>query len=545
MNLSDDLARDLACNRINRRQALWLLGAGSVGATLALQGCGISPVTGKSILVGMSEAQERAIDAELSPHQFSQDLGAVQDAGVNAYVAGIGRGLDKRSHRPGMPYSYRVLNANYINAYTFPGGAVGVTRGILAELNDEAELAALLGHELGHVNARHAAQRQGQSLLAQAVIAGVSIAAQDNEWGAIAGLGSQIGASALLSSYSRDNEREADALGQDYMVKAGYPAGGMTELHQLLVNQEKSAPGMLETMFSSHPMSVERRDSARHAAATRYAASAKASPQRERFMDSTAAIRRIKPTINDCKRGETAMSAKDYAKAQTHFRSAVRRSNTRTPRSASTRRKPRRTSSPACWRCRCAIQGGPTRPSMPSTAACRATPAWCFSKEWRWKVWANASVPRASTTATCSSPSRAAPRSTHTRGSRRGAICASHHLQPELGARVQQPADHVVGKTAAHYQLPAFPGWAAQCHGGLGEYRSDCLAGRKALCMHVVRGRFHQHLARLLSAQAQQRLPGADVHQRVMSILRVQRRTQSQFGGVRLTFGDDDQPLVG
>lgn len=325
MSFSDELARDLARNRITRRQALWLLGAGTAGAALALQGCSVSPVTGKSILVGMSEAQERAVDAELSPHQFSQDLGAVQDAGVNAYVAGIGRDLDQRSHRPSMPYSYRVLNANYINAYTFPGGAVGVTRGILAELDDEAELAALLGHELGHVNARHAAQRQGQSLLAQAVIAGVSVAAQDSEWGAIAGLGSQLGASALLSSYSRDNEREADALGQDYMVKAGYPASGMTQLHQLLVDQEKHAPGLLQTMFSSHPMSVERRDTARHAAATRYAASARANPRRERFMDSTVAIRRIKPTIDDCKHGETAMSTKDYRKAQTHFRAAVQR----------------------------------------------------------------------------------------------------------------------------------------------------------------------------------------------------------------------------
>jgi predicted Zn-dependent protease len=325
MSFSDDLARHLTHNRITRRQALWLIGAGSAGAALALQGCGVSPVTGKSILVGMSEAQERAVDAELSPHQFSQDLGAIQDAGVNAYVASIGSGLDRLSHRPAMPYSYRVLNANYVNAYTFPGGAVGVTRGILAELNDEAELAALLGHELGHVNARHAAQRQGQSLLAQAVIAGVNVAAQDSEWGAIAGLGSQIGASALLSSYSRDNEREADALGQDYMVKAGYPASGMTALHQLLVNQEQRTPGMLETMFSSHPMSVERRDTARHAAATRHAASARANPRRERFMDSTAAVRRIKPTIDDCKHGETAMSAKDYRKAQTHFRSAVQR----------------------------------------------------------------------------------------------------------------------------------------------------------------------------------------------------------------------------
>lgn len=326
MSFSDDLARSLETNRISRRQALWLLGAGALGASsLSLQGCAASPVTGKNILVGMSEGQERAIDAQVSPHQFSQDLGAVQDAALNSYVAGLGRELHVRTHRPDMPYSYRVLNANYVNAYTFPGGAMGVTRGIVTELQSEAELAALLGHELGHVNARHAAQRQGQTMLAQAAMAGVNIAAKDSQWGALAGLGSQIGASALLSGYSRDNEREADALGQEYMVRAGYPATGMTALHQLLVTEEKAAPSLLETMFSSHPMSAERRDTARHLAATKYAASAGANPGRERFMDNTAELRRIKPTIDACKNGETAMARKDLNTAERQFQTALGR----------------------------------------------------------------------------------------------------------------------------------------------------------------------------------------------------------------------------
>nr|MBL8455169.1 M48 family metalloprotease [Zoogloeaceae bacterium] len=324
MSFCDELARSLETNRVTRRQALWLLGAGALGGgVLSLQGCAASPVTGKQILVGMSEGQERAIDAQASPHQFSQDLGAVQDGALNAYVAGLGRDLHRRSHRPAMPYSYRVLNANYVNAYTFPGGAMGVTRGIVTELNDEAELAALLGHEIGHVNARHAAQRQGQTLLAQAAMAGVNIAAKDAQWGALAGLGSQIGASALLSSYSRDNEREADALGQEYMVRAGYPATGMTALHQMLVNEEKSKPSLLQTMFASHPMSVERRDTARMLAATRYAASAGANPGRERFMDNTAGLRKLKPTIDACKNGESAMARKDLAGAERQFQAAL------------------------------------------------------------------------------------------------------------------------------------------------------------------------------------------------------------------------------
>lgn len=319
----EQLARNLERNRLTRRQALWLLGAGCVAG--GLSGCTTSPVTGQSILVGMSEADEKAVDARVSPHQFSRDLGAVQDEAVNRYVAEVGGRLDDAVHRPGMPYSYRALNANYVNAYTFPGGAMGVTRGILVELDDEAELAALLGHELGHVNARHVAQQQGRSLLAQVAVTGLNVAARDSSWGSLVALGGQIGASALLSGYSRDDEREADALGQEYMVRAGYPAAGMVRLHQLLVDQEKEAPSLVQTMFSSHPMSGERRDTAQRMAETRYAASRGRDAQRQRFMDSTAGLRKLKPTIDDLKHGETAMAKKDYRAAEDRFTAAVKR----------------------------------------------------------------------------------------------------------------------------------------------------------------------------------------------------------------------------
>jgi len=161
---------------------------------------------------------------------------------------------------------------------------VGVTRGILVELDNEAELAALLGHELGHVNARHAAQRQGQAMIAQVAMTGANI----------------IGSA------------------------AGYPASGMVGLQQLLVDQQKSSPGMLQTMFSTHPMSSERRDTARQLAEGKYAASNQRDPGRERFMDSTAELRRIKPCIDACQNGETALAGKQYAKAEEQFRLALK-----------------------------------------------------------------------------------------------------------------------------------------------------------------------------------------------------------------------------
>lgn len=314
------LADRLSRNRLSRRDALWLFGA----ATASLQGCAVSPVTGERILVGMSEGQEQAIDQQQAPHQFSQDLGEIQNAPVNDYVRDIGQRLHAGTHRPDMPYSYRVLNANYVNAYTFPGGAMGVTRGIMVDMDDEAQLAALLGHELGHVNARHSAQRQGQAMLTQTVLAGVNAAAANSGWAPLIGLGSQVGASAMLSSYSRSNEHEADALGQAYMVQAGYPATGMTRLHEMLVAQEGTAPSALATMFSSHPMSADRRDRAREAAETTYADSIKASVRRERFMDSTASLRQIKPAIQACQKGESAMSAKKLDEASSQFRAALK-----------------------------------------------------------------------------------------------------------------------------------------------------------------------------------------------------------------------------
>lgn len=322
--LHDDLSADLARGRLSRRHALWLLGASASATTLAaLQGCAQSPVTGERILVGMSESQERATDAQYAPHQFSEDLGPVQDDALNRYVSGLGTQLQPHTHRPQMPYSVRVLNANYVNAYTFPAGAMGVTRGILVNLQDEAELAALVGHEMGHVNARHAAQRSGQSLLANVALMGVALMA-DESWAGAALVGGQIGASALLSSYSRDNEREADALGQEYVVRAGYPASGMTRLHRLLVDQDAAAPSLLQTMFSSHPMSTERVATAERLAQTQYASTLSRPTRRERFMDETAALRRIKPTIDACQQGETAMSRRQLPAAQSAFAQAIR-----------------------------------------------------------------------------------------------------------------------------------------------------------------------------------------------------------------------------
>lgn len=319
------LPERLGRGKLSRRDLLWLISVTSgAAATATLQGCAKSPVTGESILVGMSEKQERSIDKEVAPHQFSQDLGALQDRASNRYVSQVGGAMAGLTHRPSMPYNFRVLNANYVNAYTFPGGAMGLTRGIMADLDNEAQLAALLGHELGHVNARHAAQRQGASMVAQVAVVGVNIAASGSKWGQVTGLASQLGASAMLSKYSRDNEREADALGQEYMVRAGYPATGMIGLHKLLVSKKQREPNLLETMFSSHPMASERVQTAKLLAESKYKASLNGPLMRDRYMDNTAHIRRIKPTIKACQKGEVLAAKKQLPQAEQQFSAALR-----------------------------------------------------------------------------------------------------------------------------------------------------------------------------------------------------------------------------
>ena len=151
---------------------------------------------------------------------------------------------------------------------------------------------------------------------------------------AVAGLGdfagyasqiTQVGASALLASYSRDDEREADALGMEYMTRAGYSAEGMVGLMDILRKEAREQPSMIETMFASHPMSDERYATAQKTAATRYAASRSAKLRRERYMDNTASLRAIAPAIEAERRGETLLASRKVGDAEREFATALKR----------------------------------------------------------------------------------------------------------------------------------------------------------------------------------------------------------------------------
>lgn len=297
-----------------------------LGAGITLNSCAVNPVTGKNQLMMVSQDQEVAMDQSQSPYQFSTDYGAAQDQGLNAYVTEVGKKLAILTHRPQMPYSFRCVNATYINAYAFPGGSIAVTRGILLKLSNEAELAALLGHELGHVNARHSAQQISKSTVSSIFVSGIAaaIGTQSQGLGDVVTKLGMLGQGALLARYSRDNEREADALGNEYMVKAGYSSKGFVGLMAILNDLNKTKPSSTDLLFSTHPMSDERYDTAVAKSSNPYGYSSGFPLNTERYMDKTVSLRAKKNAIEALQEGDRYMAKKDYQTAETQFAKAIR-----------------------------------------------------------------------------------------------------------------------------------------------------------------------------------------------------------------------------
>jgi predicted Zn-dependent protease len=288
-------------------------------------GCAANPVTGKKQLMLVSREQEIQMDRQYAPMHLSSDYGKVQDLGLNQYVDSVGQSMAAKTHRPDMPYSFRVVNATYVNAYAFPGGTIACTRGIMLALENEAELAALLGHELGHVNARHSAEQMSKGMITQTVVGGLAVLAgtQGAAYGQVASQLGSIGAGALLASYSRDNEREADDLGMRYMVGSGYNPQGMVGLMDVLRSMSKHKPSTIDLMFATHPMSDERYQTAVTTVRKKYAAAGDMTLQRDRYMDHTAKLRRQREAVEALQDGEKELYQKKFDRAEAKFGRAL------------------------------------------------------------------------------------------------------------------------------------------------------------------------------------------------------------------------------
>ena len=241
---------------LNKVVRLALLAA---AATAGLTGCSSNPVTGTPDLVFQSEAGEIQKSKEVHPMLLQQFGGQYDDQQIAQYVNEVGQRAAKASQRPELTYTFTVLDSEEINAFTTGGGYVYITRGIMNYLNNEAELEAVLGHEIGHVCARHPVRQQSKSTLAGIGAAAVGIFTGSAD---LAGLANYAGA-ALVSGYGRDQELEADRLGAEYLVKTGYSPQHMVDVVRLLKNQElveiqrareeNRKPHVYHGVFASHP----------------------------------------------------------------------------------------------------------------------------------------------------------------------------------------------------------------------------------------------------------------------------------------------------
>lgn len=281
----------------------------------SLTGCAVNPVTGKNQLSFVSPEQEVAIGAKnYEPSQQSQGGRYTVDPELTVYVNQVGKKLAAVSDRPQLPYEFVVLNNDVPNAWALPGGKMAINRGLLVELKDEAQLAAVLGHEIVHAAARHGASQQTQNILISTgvLVAGAAAATQDSEYAGLAVGAVGIGANAWMSKYSRSHELEADRYGIDYMIRAGYDPMGAVELQETFVKlSEGRQTNWLEGLFASHPPSQER------VAANRAMAQAHPGGVRNKaaFDRAMAQVRKDQPAYANYTKALKAANDKNYTNA--------------------------------------------------------------------------------------------------------------------------------------------------------------------------------------------------------------------------------------
>ncbi len=224
--------------------------AAALAGLLLLAACAVNPVTGERQFVLMTESQEIQMGRE-ADRDIVASMGLVPDERLQAYVSELGMTMAGASERPDLPWTFRVVDDPLINAFALPGGFIYVTRGILAHFESEAELVGVLGHEIGHVTARHSVSRISKTQLAAGVWGMGSVLVPElRDYEALAGVGLQL----AFLKFSRDDERQSDRLGVRYMAQAGYDPGELSEVMGMLarVTSGEDGSGPPEWL-STHP----------------------------------------------------------------------------------------------------------------------------------------------------------------------------------------------------------------------------------------------------------------------------------------------------
>ena len=217
-------------------------------ALLLFASCSRNPVTGKKELMLMSEGQELALGKESDP-SIVAEYGLYNNPSLQAFINEKGKEMAAISHRPNLPYDFKILDSPVVNAFAVPGGYVYFTRGIMGHFNNEAEFAGVLGHEIGHIAAKHSAKQYSQQMITQVLFIGGLLVSKDfRNFADVA----QQGIGLLFLKFSRDHETESDKLGVEYSSKVGYDAHQMAGFFKTL-KRLSGEDGNVPTFLSTHP----------------------------------------------------------------------------------------------------------------------------------------------------------------------------------------------------------------------------------------------------------------------------------------------------
>ncbi len=288
----------------------------------AMSACGVNPVTGRGEMQLVSQQEEISMGEEnYGPLQQTEGGTYDIDKPLTDYVNQIGQKLVAVSDRQ-LPYEFVVINNSVPNAWALPGGKIGINRGLLVELNNEAELAAVLGHEIVHAAARHSAKKIETNMAISLGLVVLGVSQRDNTAGKAALIAGGVGAALLGQKYSRDAESEADKYGVQYMAKAGYDPNAAVTLQETFVRLSKgNNPNWLEGLFASHPPSMERVEANRIHAKQWYRPGLTLGEQR--YKERIAGIVKAKPAYDKYDESAQAANKKDYNKAHSLIDQAI------------------------------------------------------------------------------------------------------------------------------------------------------------------------------------------------------------------------------
>ncbi|MEX0777026.1 MAG: M48 family metallopeptidase [Phycisphaeraceae bacterium] len=204
--------------------------------SLSVGGCQTNPATGRSNFNVLTESEEISIGQDAAPQFLAEYGGPIPSPQVTNYVSALGRRLAQQSERADLPWEFFAVDSSVINAFALPGGKVFITRGLMEKMSSEAELAGVLGHEIGHVTAQHIGQQMSRQMAIQAGLVAIGVGAQysNNDWVQVLGAGAAVGGQLYSLSFSREQETEADVLGVRYMTRLGYNPVGQVRVMEVL-----------------------------------------------------------------------------------------------------------------------------------------------------------------------------------------------------------------------------------------------------------------------------------------------------------------------